>query len=42
VLAAWIDGAPIALEADLLDAIDPARWLVRSVRAAESRAARPA
>lgn len=32
VLAAWIDGAPIPLEADLLDAIDPARWLVRAVR----------
>lgn len=32
VLAAWIDGAPMPLEADLLDAIDPARWQVRAVR----------
>ncbi len=32
VLAAWIDGAPLPLEADLLDAIDPARWQVRAVR----------
>jgi tRNA 5-methylaminomethyl-2-thiouridine biosynthesis bifunctional protein len=32
VLAAWIDGAPMPLEADLLDAIDPARWLVRAAR----------
>jgi tRNA 5-methylaminomethyl-2-thiouridine biosynthesis bifunctional protein len=34
VLAAWIDGAPVPLEADLLDAIDPARWTVRAARAA--------
>jgi tRNA 5-methylaminomethyl-2-thiouridine biosynthesis bifunctional protein len=32
VLAAWIDGAPLPLEADLVDAIDPARWLVRAAR----------
>jgi tRNA 5-methylaminomethyl-2-thiouridine biosynthesis bifunctional protein len=32
VLAAWIDGSPLPLEADLLDAIDPARWLVRAAR----------
>jgi len=32
VLAAWIDGAPMPMEADLLDAIDPARWLVRAAR----------
>jgi tRNA 5-methylaminomethyl-2-thiouridine biosynthesis bifunctional protein len=32
VLATWIDGAPLPLEADLLDAIDPARWLVRAAR----------
>lgn len=36
VLAAWIDGAPIPLEADLVDAIDPARWLVRAVRRARA------
>lgn len=43
VLAAWIDGAPMPIEADLLDAIDPARWLVRSVRrgSAASHAFRP-
>ncbi len=35
VLAAWIDGAPIPLEADLLDAIDPARWLARRARRAD-------
>jgi tRNA 5-methylaminomethyl-2-thiouridine biosynthesis bifunctional protein len=33
VLAAWIAGAPVPLESDLLDAIDPARWLVRATRA---------
>jgi tRNA 5-methylaminomethyl-2-thiouridine biosynthesis bifunctional protein len=32
VLAALIDGAPVPLEADLLDAIDPARGLVRAAR----------
>jgi tRNA 5-methylaminomethyl-2-thiouridine biosynthesis bifunctional protein len=36
VLAAWIDGAPLPLESDLLDTIDPARFLVR----AHSRGAR--
>jgi tRNA 5-methylaminomethyl-2-thiouridine biosynthesis bifunctional protein len=30
VLAAWIDGAPLPLESDLLDAIDPARFVVRA------------
>ena len=30
VLAAWIDGAPLPLESDLLDAIDPARFAVRA------------
>ena len=29
LLAAWASGAPWPLEADLVDAIDPARWLVR-------------
>jgi tRNA 5-methylaminomethyl-2-thiouridine biosynthesis bifunctional protein len=33
VLAAWIEGAPMPLEGDLLDAIDPARWIVRAARA---------
>jgi tRNA 5-methylaminomethyl-2-thiouridine biosynthesis bifunctional protein len=32
VLAALIDGAPVPLEADLLDAIDPARAIVRTAR----------
>ena len=32
VIAAWIDGTPIPLESDLLDAIDPARALVRRWR----------
>jgi tRNA 5-methylaminomethyl-2-thiouridine biosynthesis bifunctional protein len=34
VLAAWIDGTPMPLESDLLDAIDPARALVRQWRRA--------
>lgn len=32
VLAAWVSGTPMPLEADLRDAIDPARWLVRAAR----------
>jgi len=32
LLAAWIDGAPLPLESDLLDAIDPARFQVRNAR----------
>lgn len=32
VLAAWIAGAPVPLEAGLLDAIDPARFVSRGVR----------
>lgn len=32
VLAALIAGAPVPLEADLLDAIDPARFIARAVR----------
>lgn len=35
-LAAWITGAPIPLEASLLDAIDPARLVSRSVRRARA------
>jgi tRNA 5-methylaminomethyl-2-thiouridine biosynthesis bifunctional protein len=34
VLAGWIDGTPLPLEAELLDAIDPARGLVRAARRA--------
>ncbi len=29
LLAAWASGAPWPLEADLVDAVDPARWLAR-------------
>lgn len=36
VIAAWIDGTPMPLEADLLDAIDPARGCVRRARRAGS------
>lgn len=32
VIRAWLDGTPMPLEADLLDAIDPARWQVRKHR----------
>lgn len=32
VLAAWIAGAPVPLEAGLIDAIDPARFVSRGVR----------
>jgi tRNA 5-methylaminomethyl-2-thiouridine biosynthesis bifunctional protein len=32
VIAAWISGAPMPLEADLLDAIDPARFASRAFR----------
>ena len=32
VLAAWVSGAPMPLEADLLDAIDPARFATRALR----------
>ena len=34
VLAAWISGAPMPIEARLRDAIDPARWSVRAARRA--------
>ena len=36
LIAAQACGAPWPLEADLVDAIDPARWLVRAARAAQS------
>lgn len=32
VLAAWVEGGAFPIEADLLDALDPARWLVRQRR----------
>ena len=32
VICGWLDGTPMPLEADLLDAIDPARWQVRKHR----------
>jgi tRNA 5-methylaminomethyl-2-thiouridine biosynthesis bifunctional protein len=32
VLAAWVSGAPMPIEAKLRDAIDPARWIVRAAR----------
>jgi tRNA 5-methylaminomethyl-2-thiouridine biosynthesis bifunctional protein len=34
VICAWLEGSPMPLEADLLDAIDPARWQVRAYRRA--------
>lgn len=34
VLTAWVEGTPFPVEADLLDALDPARWLVRQSRGA--------
>ena len=36
LIAAQVSGAPWPLEADLVDAIDPARWLVRAERPAQS------
>ena len=38
LIAAQASGAPWPLEADLVDAIDPARWLVRAARAAQASA----
>ena len=32
VLCAWVEATPMPLEAELLDALDPARWLVRQAR----------
>jgi tRNA 5-methylaminomethyl-2-thiouridine biosynthesis bifunctional protein len=34
VLASWVTGAPAPVEADLLDAVDPARFVVRRLRRA--------
>ena len=42
VLGAAIVGAPLAAEADLLDAIDPARFLTREFRRGEAARRRPA
>ncbi len=39
-LAAWISGAPSPLEADLLNAVDPARFVAKAVRREASRKAR--
>lgn len=36
LLAAWITGAPAPLEASLIDAVDPARFVSRAVRRASS------
>jgi tRNA 5-methylaminomethyl-2-thiouridine biosynthesis bifunctional protein len=41
LLAAAIDGAPLPAEADLLDAIDPARFLTRGFRRDEAARQRP-
>lgn len=32
MLAAWVEGTPMPLEAELVDALDPARWQVRQAR----------
>ncbi len=32
MLCAWVEATPTPLEADLVDALDPARWLVRQAR----------
>jgi tRNA 5-methylaminomethyl-2-thiouridine biosynthesis bifunctional protein len=32
MLTAWVEGTPMPLQADLVDALDPARWLVRQAR----------
>jgi tRNA 5-methylaminomethyl-2-thiouridine biosynthesis bifunctional protein len=32
VLVAWVEGLPMPVEADLLDAVDPTRWQVRAFR----------
>jgi tRNA 5-methylaminomethyl-2-thiouridine biosynthesis bifunctional protein len=40
VLAAWVCGSPMPVGADLLDAVDPARFVSRAVR--QGRQARPA
>ena len=37
VLAAWVSGSPMPIEARLRDAIDPARWIVRAARQGAGR-----
>ena len=37
MLAAWVEGTPMPLEADLVDALDPARWQVRQARQMETK-----
>jgi tRNA 5-methylaminomethyl-2-thiouridine biosynthesis bifunctional protein len=37
LIAGWAEGTPLPLEADLLDAIDPARWPVRRHRRSPTR-----
>ncbi len=37
ILTSWVSGAPSPIEADLLDAVDPARFLVRQVRRASTK-----
>lgn len=32
LIAGWIEGTPLPLEADLIDAVDPGRWTVRQAR----------
>jgi tRNA 5-methylaminomethyl-2-thiouridine biosynthesis bifunctional protein len=32
MLCAWVEATPMPLEADLVDALDPARWWVRQAR----------
>lgn len=42
VLASWVCGCPAPVEASLLDALDPARFLARAARRARSISPRPA
>ena len=40
VIAAWLEGTPVPLEAELLDAVDPSRWTVRRHRQRAGQAGR--
>jgi hypothetical protein len=42
LLAAWVDGTPMPLPGELVDALDPAREVLRRARQAASRAHRAA